>query len=54
MTIKVTGYPWRRWRYDYLGEDVSFSDLSMACEQIENKVPKGRTTFSGSEARCSS
>ncbi|HKE40307.1 MAG TPA: cytochrome c oxidase subunit II [Casimicrobiaceae bacterium] len=41
MTIKVTGYQWK-WRYDYLGEDVSFySDLSTAREQIENKVPKG-------------
>jgi cytochrome c oxidase subunit 2 len=41
MTIKATGYQWK-WRYDYLGEDVSFySDLSTAREQIENKVPKG-------------
>jgi cytochrome c oxidase subunit 2 len=41
MTIKVTGYQWK-WRYDYLGEDVSFySDLSTAREQIENKAPKG-------------
>jgi cytochrome c oxidase subunit 2 len=40
MTIKVTGYQWK-WRYDYLGADVSFySDLSTAREQIENKVPK--------------
>jgi cytochrome c oxidase subunit II len=41
MTIKVTGYQWK-WRYDYLGADVSFySDLSTAREQIDNKVPKG-------------
>ena len=41
MTIKVTGYQWK-WRYDYLGQDVSFySDLSTARDQIENKVPKG-------------
>jgi cytochrome c oxidase subunit 2 len=41
MTIKVTGYQWK-WRYDYLGEDVSFySDLSTARDQIENRAPKG-------------
>ena len=41
LTIKVTGYQWK-WRYDYLGEDVSFySDLSTPREQIENKAPKG-------------
>src|SRR5215470_9277163 len=41
MTIKVTGYQWK-WRYDYLGENVSFySDLSTARAQIENKAPKG-------------
>lgn len=41
MTIKITGYQWK-WRYDYLGEDVSFySDLSTPREQIENKAPKG-------------
>jgi cytochrome c oxidase subunit II len=41
MTIKATGYQWK-WRYDYIGEDVSFySDLSTAREQIENKAPKG-------------
>jgi cytochrome c oxidase subunit II len=41
MTIKVTGYQWK-WRYDYLGQDVSFySDLSTPREQIENKAPKG-------------
>jgi cytochrome c oxidase subunit 2 len=43
MTIKVTGYQWK-WRYDYLGENVSFySDLSTAREQIENKAPKGES-----------
>jgi cytochrome c oxidase subunit 2 len=41
MTIKVVGYQWK-WRYDYLGENVSFySDLSTPREQIENKAPKG-------------
>jgi cytochrome c oxidase subunit 2 len=41
MTIKVIGYQWK-WRYDYLGENVSFySDLSTPREQIENKAPKG-------------
>jgi cytochrome c oxidase subunit 2 len=41
MTIKVTGYQWK-WRYDYLGENVSFySDLSTPRGQIENQAPKG-------------
>jgi cytochrome c oxidase subunit 2 len=41
MTIKVTGYQWK-WRYDYLGENVSFySDLSTPRNQIENQAPKG-------------
>jgi cytochrome c oxidase subunit II len=41
MTIKVTGYQWK-WRYDYLGEDVSFySDLLTPRDQIENQAPKG-------------
>ena len=41
MTIKVTGYQWK-WRYDYLGENVSFySDLSTPRDQIENQAPKG-------------
>jgi cytochrome c oxidase subunit II len=41
ITIKVTGYQWK-WRYDYLGEDVSFySDLSTPRDQIENQAPKG-------------
>jgi cytochrome c oxidase subunit 2 len=41
MTIKIVGYQWK-WRYDYLGQDVSFySDLSTARDQIENRAPKG-------------
>jgi cytochrome c oxidase subunit 2 len=41
ITIKVTGYQWK-WRYDYLGENVSFySDLSTPRDQIENKARKG-------------
>jgi cytochrome c oxidase subunit 2 len=41
MTIKVTGYQWL-WRYDYLGEDVSFeSQLSTGWDQIENHAQKG-------------
>src|SRR5262245_20633628 len=41
LTIKVTGYQWK-WRYDYLGENVSFySDLATSRAQIENKVQKG-------------
>ncbi len=41
MTIKVTGYQWK-WRYDYLGENVSFySDLSTPRDQIENRAQKG-------------
>ena len=41
ITIKVTGYQWK-WRYDYLGENVSFySDLSTPRDQIENNAPKG-------------
>ena len=41
ITIKVTGYQWK-WRYDYLGENVSFySDLSTARDQIENRAHKG-------------
>ena len=41
MTIKVTGYQWK-WRYEYLGEDVSFfSDLSTPRDQIENQARKG-------------
>ena len=41
MTVKVTGYQWK-WRYDYLGEDISFySDLSTPRDQIENRAQKG-------------
>jgi len=41
LSIKITGYQWK-WRYDYLGENVSFySDLSTARDQIENKAQKG-------------
>src|SRR4030095_2406694 len=41
ITIKVTGYQWK-WRYDYLGENVSFySDLSTPREQMERKARKG-------------
>ena len=41
LTIKVTGYQWK-WRYDYLGQDVSFySDLSTSRDQIENSAKKG-------------
>jgi cytochrome c oxidase subunit 2 len=41
LSIKITGYQWK-WRYDYLGENVSFySDLSTARDQIENKTHKG-------------
>jgi cytochrome c oxidase subunit 2 len=41
LSIKITGYQWK-WRYDYLGENVSFySDLSTARDQIENKAHKG-------------
>ena len=41
LTIKVVGYQWK-WRYDYLGKDVSFySDLSTPRAQIENREAKG-------------
>jgi len=41
MTIKIVGYQWK-WRYDYLGQDVSFySDLSTPRDQIENRAKKG-------------
>jgi cytochrome c oxidase subunit 2 len=41
MTIKATGYQWK-WRYDYLGDDISFySNSSTPREQIENLAPKG-------------
>jgi len=41
MDVLITGYQWR-WKYDYLGEDVSFfSNLSTPREQIEGLAPKG-------------
>ena len=41
MEIVVTGYQWK-WKYEYLGEDVSFfSSLSTPREQINNEAPKG-------------
>lgn len=40
MTIAVTGYQWY-WKYDYLGEDVSFtSRLSTSQEQVNGLLPK--------------
>ncbi len=40
ITIKITGYQWK-WRYDYLGENVSFySQLSTPRDQIENRAQK--------------
>lgn len=41
ITIKATGYQWK-WKYDYLGEDVSFvSSLATPNEQIYGKETKG-------------
>lgn len=41
MDIVITGYQWR-WKYDYIGEEVSFfSSLSTPRDQIENRAPKG-------------
>jgi cytochrome c oxidase subunit 2 len=41
MDIVITGYQWR-WKYDYIGEDVSFfSNLSTPRDQIEGRAPKG-------------
>lgn len=41
LDILVTGYQWK-WRYEYLGEDVSFfSILKTPAEQIGNKAAKG-------------
>lgn len=41
MDILITGYQWK-WKYEYLGEDVSFfSSLSTPRTQIENRAPKG-------------
>ena len=40
MTIAVTGYQWY-WKYDYLGEDVSFvANSSTTQEQIDGLMPK--------------
>ena len=37
MSIKVTGYQWK-WKYDYLGEDISFfSNLSTSMEEIQKQ-----------------
>jgi cytochrome c oxidase subunit 2 len=41
MDIMITGYQWK-WKYDYLGEDVSFfSNMNTPRDQIENLAPKG-------------
>lgn len=41
MDVLITGYQWR-WKYDYMGEDVSFfSNLSTPKEQIQGLAPKG-------------
>jgi cytochrome c oxidase subunit II len=41
LDVVITGYQWR-WRYEYLGEDLSFfSNLSTPREQIEGLEPKG-------------
>ena len=41
MDIMVTGYQWK-WKYEYLGEDVSFfSNLSTPRSEINNETPKG-------------
>src|SRR5690606_33626336 len=41
MDVLITGYQWR-WKYDYMGEDVSFfSNLSTPQEQIQGLAPKG-------------
>ncbi len=40
MDVLITGYQWK-WKYDYLGEDVSFfSNLSTSRNEIENRAPK--------------
>ncbi|MFT5083688.1 MAG: cytochrome c oxidase subunit 2 [Lentisphaeria bacterium] len=42
INIKITGYQWK-WRYEYLGEDVSFfSVLSTPESQIYNEEEKGQ------------
>ncbi len=41
VTITVTGYQWY-WKYDYLGEGVSFtSNTATTQEQINGMMPKG-------------
>ena len=40
LDIMITGYQWK-WKYDYLGSDVSFfSNLSTPRAQINNELPK--------------
>ncbi|MFV8782856.1 cytochrome c oxidase subunit II [Microbulbifer sp. SA54] len=40
LDIMITGYQWK-WKYDYLGSDVSFfSNLSTSRAQINNELPK--------------
>ena len=40
LDIMITGYQWK-WKYDYLGSDVSFfSNLSTPASQINNQQPK--------------
>lgn len=41
IDIVITGYQWK-WKYEYLGEDVSFfSNLSTPAAQIRGQTPKG-------------
>lgn len=41
MDVLITGYQWK-WKYEYLGEDVSFfSNMSTPREQITGNEPKG-------------
>ena len=42
LDIMITGYQWK-WKYDYLGSDVSFfSNLSTPASQINNQQPKSK------------
>lgn len=42
IDIQVVGYQWK-WRYDYLGQDVSFfSNLRTSANEIEGRVDKGQ------------
>jgi len=42
LDVVITGYQWY-WKYEYLGEDVSFfSRLSTPPEEISNQVPKNK------------